>query len=77
MTVEIISLSISTKVSNWAGIELTTTGSADGFATDRYRNTIRVSNSLIPDQVLICVQTVCKGFQPTTKVTRSKERANP
>ena len=35
-----------------------------------FRNTIRVSNSLDPDQdrhsVLLWVQTVCKGYQQTT-----------
>ena len=34
MTIEIISCSISTKVWDWAGIELTTPGSTVGLATD-------------------------------------------
>ena len=41
------------------------------FLKNSFRNTIRVSNSLDPDQAevfwgLILVQTVCKGFQQTT-----------
>ena len=47
--------------------------------TKSFRNTIRVSNSLDPDQTrrfvgLIWVQTVCKGYQLMTKVTTSRER---
>ena len=46
--------------------------SADFFQKNSFRNTIIVSNSLNPDQdrhlsALICVQTVCKGYQQTTK----------
>ena len=41
-------------------------------------NTIRVSNSLDPDQAktlgLIWVQTICNGYQQKTKVTTSGER---
>ena len=44
------------------------------------RKTIKVSNSLDPDQdvllVMLWVQTVCKGYQQKTKVTASKERIN-
>ena len=41
------------------------------FSKNSFRNTIRVSNSLDPDQArhlsgLIWVQTVCKGYQRTT-----------
>ena len=38
--------------------------------------TIRVSNSLDPDQALLSglVKTVCKGYQQTTKVGTSGER---
>ena len=43
-----------------------------------FRNTIRVSNSLDPDQEvlsgLICIQTVCKGYLQTTIVPSSRER---
>ena len=37
-------------------------------------NTIRVSNGLGLDQVLIWVQIVCKGYQQMTKIASSKER---
>ena len=48
------------------------------FSNNSFRNTIRVSNSLNPDQArllsgLILVQTVCKGYQQTTKSIVSKE----
>ena len=47
-----------------------------------FKNTIRVSNGLDPDQdhsidvlsVLILAQTLCKCYQQMTKVTTSKER---
>ena len=45
-----------------------------------FRNTITVSNSLDPEirtdvlSVLIWVQNVCKGHQPTTKVATRDER---
>ena len=47
------------------------------FAKSYYRNTIRVSNSLGPDQVrqfvgLNWVQTVCNGYQQTTLGDKSK-----
>ena len=42
-----------------------------------FRNTIRLSNSLDPDQDRqIWFQTVCKGYQQITKVSDSKERVN-
>ena len=49
------------------------------FSENSLRNTIRVSNSLDPDQdrdmsVLILVQTVCKGYQQMTKIITSKRR---
>ena len=52
------------------------------FKKNFYWNIIRVSNGLYSDQdqqvgrmlVLIWVQTVCKGYQHTTKVASSKER---
>ena len=53
--------------------------SADFFQNylfkNSFRNTIRVSNDLDPDQdrhllVLIWVQTVCKGYQQTTLVDK-------
>ena len=39
-------------------------------------NTIRMSDSLDPDQAkqFVWVQTVCKGYQQTTKVATSRER---
>ena len=37
-------------------------------------NTIRVSNNLDPDQARHFVQTVCKGYQQTTKVDSSGQR---
>ena len=42
--------------------------SKSNFSKNSFRNTTRVSNSLDPDQArrLICVQTVCKGYQQTT-----------
>ena len=54
----------------------------DDSDDDYFRNTIRVSKSLDPDQdqhanmllVLIWIQTVCKGDQQMTKVMASKER---
>ena len=50
-----------------------------GYSNVKVR--FRVSNSLDPDQdhgpsVLIWIQTVLKGYQPTTKVSPSKERGN-
>ena len=44
------------------------------FLKNSFRNTIRVSNNLAPDQaqhlsVLIWVQTVCKGYQQTTQLS--------
>ena len=43
-----------------------------------YRNTIIVSNSWDPEMLgLIWVQTVCKDYQQTTKVTTSGLRVNP
>ena len=50
-----------------------------GYSNVKVR--FRVSNSLDPDQdhgpsVLIWVKTVLKGYQPTTKVSPSKERGN-
>ena len=47
------------------------------FSKKSFRNTIRVSNSLDPDQAwsgLIWVQTVCKGYQQTTKISTSGKR---
>ena len=49
------------------------------FSKNSLRNTIRVSNSLNPDQARHFVghdlgKTVCKGYQQTTKVAASKER---
>ena len=49
------------------------------FSKKTFKNTIRMSKSLDPDQVrrlsgLIWVQTVCKGYQQTTKVATSGER---
>ena len=52
------------------------------FSKTSFRYTIRVSNGLDQDQtdilsVLIWVQTVCKGYQQTSKVaTYSKERVS-
>ena len=57
------------------------------FSKKSLRNTIRVSNSLDPDQAerfvgpdilsgLIWVQTVCKDYQQTSKVETSRERVN-
>ena len=45
------------------------------LSNNSFRNTIRMSNGLDPDQesVLIWVQTVCKGLQKMTKVIASKE----
>ena len=41
-----------------------------------FRNTIRVSNCLDPEQsVLIWVQTVSESYKQTAKVAMSKERA--
>ena len=55
------------------------------FSKKSFRNTIRVSNSLDPDQArqnmpdissgLIWVQIVCKGYQQMAKVTTRGERA--
>ena len=47
------------------------------FSKQSFRNTIRVSNGLDPDQDRHFVgpdlgQTICKGYQQTTKVTASK-----
>ena len=44
------------------------------FLKNSFRNTIRVSNNLVPDQarhlsVPIWVQTVCKGYQLTTQLS--------
>ena len=56
---------------------------ADFFKINFFKNifliTIRVSNSLDPDQdsqnmVLNCVQTHCKNYPQTTKIAASKER---
>ena len=49
------------------------------FKKNHFRNTIRVSNCLDPDQdrillVLIWVQTIGKDYQQRTKVEASKER---
>ena len=41
------------------------------FSKKSFRNTIRVSNSLDPDQARRFVQTVCKGYQQMTKVAAS------
>ena len=50
------------------------------FSKNSFRNTVRVLNSLDIDQdfksVVIWVQTVCKGYELTTKVTAGKERVN-
>ena len=50
------------------------------FSKNYFRNTIRVSNSLDPDQdrpdilsVLFLVQTVCKGYQQTKRLLARKE----
>ena len=48
------------------------------FQKQSFRNTIRVSDSLDPNRPdvllsLIWVQTVCKGYQQTTKVATSGE----
>ena len=43
------------------------------FLKNSFRNTIRVSTGLDPDQDLIWVQTVCKGYQQKTKVSANKE----
>ena len=45
------------------------------------RNTIRLSNSLYPDQAnsllrLVWIQTTCKGYQQTTKVVTGRQRVN-
>ena len=49
------------------------------FAKKSLRNTVRGSNSLDPDQARRFVgpdlgQTVCKGYQQTSKFATSKER---
>ena len=44
------------------------------FFFNSFRNTIGVSNSLDLDQVLIWVQSVCKGYQQMTQVAASKEK---
>ena len=51
---------------------------------DRFKNTIRVSNSLIEIRTdvspgLVCVQSVCKGYQQTTYKTffTCKRRPRP
>ena len=44
------------------------------FFLNSFRNTIGVSNSLDLDQVLIWVQSVCKGYQQMTQVAASKEK---
>ena len=49
------------------------------FSKNSFWNNLRVSNGMDPGQdrllVQIWVQTVCKGYQQTTKVADSKERA--
>ena len=44
------------------------------FSGKSFLNSIRVSNSLDPDQALIWVQTVHKGYPQTTKVTTSGKK---
>ena len=43
------------------------------FLKKSFRNTIRVSKGLDPDQS----QTACKGYQQKTKVVTGKKRVNP
>ena len=72
---------------SWSGSKLTLfTSSVDFFQNYLFKkilswNTIRVSNSLNPDKdwhlsVLIRVQTVCKGYQQTSKFVVGRQRAN-
>ena len=43
------------------------------FFKSSFKNTIRVSNCLDPDQSVL-IQTVCKGYQQMTQVASSKDR---
>ena len=47
------------------------------FKKNSFRITIRVSNGLISDHVLIGVQTVCKVYQEKTEFVASKESVTP